>query len=187
MQSKRQGRCAVWIISCPLQIHCNPRVPLGANKLVSKGWMETDDRGLQKIYIIWYSFCILGNSVRNSPRQSANAEFFVEAYLCFLVFTVAMWLLGLIKKYFSKNKKKLVQKKGNFLIDKKNIFLFHMVLKLDCITQFTYFIIHICLYSLIILLLFSHISLQEARHRQNTNTSLLIQVAKNQQNEWKKA
>ena len=30
--------------------------------LLWKGWMETDDRGFQKIYVIWYSFCILGKS-----------------------------------------------------------------------------------------------------------------------------
>ena len=57
-----QGRCVVWILSWALQIHCNPRVPLGANQLVSKGGMETDDTVLQKIYLIWYSFCILGKS-----------------------------------------------------------------------------------------------------------------------------
>ena len=28
--------------------------------LLWKGWMETDDRGFQRIYLIWYSFCILG-------------------------------------------------------------------------------------------------------------------------------
>ena len=57
-----QGRCVVWIIGWTLQIHCNPRVPLGANQLVSKGGMETDDTVLQKIYLIWYSFCTMGKS-----------------------------------------------------------------------------------------------------------------------------
>ena len=52
----------MWISSWALQIHCNPRVPLGANHLVSKGWIEIDDTVLQKIYVIWYSFCILDKS-----------------------------------------------------------------------------------------------------------------------------
>ena len=55
--------CAVWIINWALQIHCNPRVPLGANKLVSRGWIKTDHRGLQKIYVSWYSFCVLSKSL----------------------------------------------------------------------------------------------------------------------------
>ena len=55
-------RRVVWINSWALQIHCNPRVSLGSNKLVLKGWMKRDHRGLQKIYVMWYSFCILGES-----------------------------------------------------------------------------------------------------------------------------
>ena len=39
---------------------CKPRVSLGANKLVSNDWMKRDHRALQRIYVIWYSFCILG-------------------------------------------------------------------------------------------------------------------------------
>ena len=62
MQGKRQCRCVVWIINWALQIHCNPRVPLGAIKLVSEDWTKRDHRGLQRIYGIWYSFCILGKS-----------------------------------------------------------------------------------------------------------------------------
>ena len=38
------------------------RVPLGANKLLLKGCMKRDHRGLQKIYVILYSFCILGEN-----------------------------------------------------------------------------------------------------------------------------
>ena len=34
----------MWIINWALQIHCNPRVSLGANKLVSTSWLKTDDR-----------------------------------------------------------------------------------------------------------------------------------------------
>ena len=63
MEGKRQCSCVVWIINWALQIHCNPRVPLGANKLVSEDWTKTDHRVLQKIYVIWYSFWILGTSL----------------------------------------------------------------------------------------------------------------------------
>ena len=77
----------------------------------------------------------------------------------------------------------MVLKKRNVLLNKKIIFVFHMIFKLDCIMQTIYFIIHICLYSLFMLLLFSYVSLQETGHRKNTNLALLIQVAKNQQKE----
>ena len=66
MQGKRQCRCVVWIINWALQIHCNPRVPLGANKLVSEDSTKRDHRGLQSIYAILYSFCILGKSFARS-------------------------------------------------------------------------------------------------------------------------
>ena len=62
MQGKPQCRCVVWIINWALQIHCNPRVPLCAIKLVSEDWTKRDHRGLKRIYGIWYSFCILGKS-----------------------------------------------------------------------------------------------------------------------------
>ena len=42
MQGKQQCRCVVWIINWALQIQWYQRVPLGANKLLSKGWMKTD-------------------------------------------------------------------------------------------------------------------------------------------------
>ena len=83
-------------------------------------------------------------------------------------------------------RKKLVLQKRNVLRNKKIIFVFHMIFKLDCMMQITYFIIHICLLSIfsshtfVILL---YISLQETGHRKNTNPFLLIQVTKNQQNE----
>ena len=94
------------------------------------------------------------------------------------------WILRTHKKilFF---KKKLVLKK-NVLLNKKIIFVFRMIFKFDCIMQIISFIIHKCLYSLFILLLFSYISLQEMGHRKNTDPSLLIQVAKSQQNERKK-
>ena len=52
--------------------------------------------------------------------------------------------------------------------------------------QIIYCIIHMCLYSCFILFLFLYISFQETGHGKNTNPSLFIQVAKFQQNEWKK-
>ena len=62
LQGKPKCICVVWIINWALQIHWNPSAPLGDNRLVSKGWMKTDDRVLQQQYVIWYSFCILGKS-----------------------------------------------------------------------------------------------------------------------------
>ena len=61
-ESKLKCRHIAWINKRALQIHCNPRIPLRANKMVSKAWMKTDHRGLQRIYVIWYSFCVLGES-----------------------------------------------------------------------------------------------------------------------------
>ena len=66
MEGKQQGRCVVWITSWALQIHCNPRVSLGSNQLVSKGWIEIDYTVLQKTYVIWYRFCILGKCFARS-------------------------------------------------------------------------------------------------------------------------
>ena len=56
MQGKRQCRCVVWIINWALQIHCNPRVPLDANNLVSEDWTKRDHRELQRIYGIDIAF-----------------------------------------------------------------------------------------------------------------------------------
>ena len=62
MQGKLQGRCVVWISSWVVQLHCNWKVFLGVNHLASEAWIEIDYTVLQKIYVIWYSFCILGKS-----------------------------------------------------------------------------------------------------------------------------
>ena len=110
----------------------------------------------------------------------------IYVFSTYLGKTEAIEFLGIIKKYFSKNRKTIGSKKINVLLNKKIILVFHMIFKVDCITQIIYFIIHICLYSLFILLLLSYISLQETGHRKNTNPSLLIQVAKNQQSDRKK-
>ena len=54
------------------------------------------------------------SSVRNSPRQSANAKGFADVYLCFLISasakkkkknTEAIGFLGITKNLFSNNKK----------------------------------------------------------------------------------
>ena len=71
MQGKWQGKCVGWIISRALQTHCNPRVSLGPKKLVSKEWMKRNYRGLQKIYVIWYSSCVLGESFAR-PFEISN-------------------------------------------------------------------------------------------------------------------
>ena len=60
LQGKLQGSCVVRRHSWALQIHCNPRVPLGDNHLISKGWIEILDTVLQRIYVIQYRLCILG-------------------------------------------------------------------------------------------------------------------------------
>ena len=62
MQGKLQSRCVVSISSWVVQLHCNRKVCLGANQLASEGWIEIDYTVLQKIYVIWYRFCILGKS-----------------------------------------------------------------------------------------------------------------------------
>ena len=51
MQGEGQCRYVVWIISLALQIHWDPRVLLGDNKLVSKGSMKRGDGGLQQLYV----------------------------------------------------------------------------------------------------------------------------------------
>ena len=43
-------------------LHYNTMAPHSTNHLVSKVWIEIDDTVLQRIYVIWYRFCILGKS-----------------------------------------------------------------------------------------------------------------------------
>ena len=60
--------------------------------------------------------------------------------------------IGILKKYVSKSKINFcLKKKSNVLLNKKVIFVFHTIFKLDFITQIIYCIIHRCLYSLFIL------------------------------------
>ena len=118
---------------------------------------------------------------------SAAFEAFAEAYLCFLVSTSAKkswgnWILRNLKKYVSKSKTYLcLKRKSNVSLNKKVVTVFHTIFKLDFITQINYCIIHRCLCSLFILLLFSFISFQETEQRNNVNLSLFIQLAKVQQ------
>ena len=71
----------------------------------------------------------------------------------------AIIFLAILKKYVSKNKTYFcLKKKSNNLLDKKVVFVFHTIFKLDFIMQIIYCIIHRCLYSLFILFLFSYIS-----------------------------
>ena len=69
-----------------------------------QGWMNTNHRVLQKIYVIWYSFCILGKSF---PRRFEVKELplpwscssYDENYL-FLIWSHEEWLS--LKKSFWK-------------------------------------------------------------------------------------
>ena len=87
--------------------------------------------------------------------------------------------LGFLKKYVSENKIYFCsRKKSNVSLHKKVILVFHTIFKLDFITQIIYCIIHRCVCSRLILVLFSYISLQEMEHRNNVNLSLFIQLVK---------
>ena len=113
--------------------------------------------------LITWSFLMI-ESVRFT---SAAFEAFAEAYLCFLVSALAKKkkccgneILTNLKKYVSKNKIYFCsRKKSNVSLNKKVIFVFHTIFKLDFITQIIYCIIHRCLCSHFILFLFSYISL----------------------------
>ena len=95
MQSKRQCRRIFWIHNWALQIHCNPMVLLDANKLVLKGWMKNSHRGLQKIYVLWYSFYVLSESF---ARTFQYKQLFFPWIMVFLrrksfVFDLKRWKL----------------------------------------------------------------------------------------------
>ena len=89
---------------------------------------------------------------------SAAFEAFAEAYLCFFSICLdrknaeAIKFPGILKINVSKNKIYFcLKKKSNVSLNKKVIFVFHTIFKLDFITQIIYCIIHRCLYSLFIL------------------------------------
>ena len=107
---------------------------------------------------MFFSICL-------SKRKKKNAE--------------VIKFLKILKKYVSENKIHFSsRKRNNFSLNKKVIFVFHAIFKLDFITQIIYCIIHRCLCSHFILFLFSYISLYEMEHGNNVNVFLLIQMAK---------
>ena len=86
--------------------------------------------------ITWSSLIIQSVSF-----TSAVFEAFAEAYLCFSVSAKknaeVIKFLGILKKYISENKICL-RKKSNVSLNKKVIFIFHTIFKLDFITQIIY-------------------------------------------------
>ena len=99
---------------------------------------------------------------------SAAFEAFAEAYLCFFSICLskknaqAIKFLEILKKYVTKNKIYFcLKKKSNCLLNKWVIFVFHTIFNLDFIMQIIYilyYVIHRCLYSLLIPFLFSYTS-----------------------------
>ena len=92
--------------------------------------------------------------------------------------------LGILKKYVSENKIYFCsRKKSNVSLNKKVIFVFHTIFKLDFITQIIYCILHRCMY----FLLFSYytfFSLVSVLQSIETMLTLEIQLAIVQQKKW---
>ena len=87
--------------------------------------------------------------------------------------------LGILKKCVSENQINFCSKnKSNISLNKKIIFVFHTIFRLDFITQIIYCIINRCLCSHFILLLFFYSSLYEMEHTNNANLILFVQFAK---------
>ena len=87
--------------------------------------------------------------------------------------------LGFLKKYVSENKIYFCsRKKSNVSLNKKVIFVFHTIFKLDFITQIIYCIIHRCLYSLFILFC-SLISVSKKRNIETVLTPPIHTIGKN--------
>ena len=108
--------------------------------------------------------------IQSVSFTSAAFEAFAEAYLCFLVSASAkknaevIKFLGILKKYVSKNKIYFCsRKKSNVSLNKKVIFVYHTIFKLDFIMQIIYCIIHRCLHSLFIVFLLILISVSKKR------------------------
>ena len=71
------------------------------------------------------------------------------------------------------------RKKSKVSLNKKAVYVFNTIFKLDFITQIKFYcIIHRCLCFHFILFLFSYISLKQMEHINNVNLSLFIQLAK---------
>ena len=104
------------------------------NDSVSK-FYQCSIRGFCKVISMFHNICL----------SKRNAE--------------AIKFLEILKKYVFKNKIYFcLKKKSNASLNKKVIFVFHAISKVDFITQIICCIIHRCLYSLLILFLFSYIS-----------------------------
>ena len=87
--------------------------------------------------------------------------------------------LGILKKYVSKNKIYFCSRKeSNVSLNKKVIFVFHTIFKLDFIMHIIYCIIHICLCSHFILFC----SLISASKKWNIETILIFSYPFNWQN-----
>ena len=87
--------------------------------------------------------------IQSVSFTSAAFEGFIEAYLFFSIClgkkknAEVIKFLGILKKYFSENKIYFCsRKKSNVSLNKKAIFVFHTIFKLDFITQIIYCIIH---------------------------------------------
>ena len=106
--------------------------------------------------------------------KSVTFEAFAEAYIS-MVFSIylskrnaqVIKFLGIFKKYVSENKIYFCsRKKSNVLLDKKVIFVFHSIFKLDFITQVIYCISFTDVCVLIsYFFLFCYVSLLEMEHR----------------------
>ena len=94
-------------------------------------------------------------SVRNSPRQSTNAEAFAEAYLHFIVFASAIKMPRQLNSYklekivFLERKKNFFCKRKKDFLHKKKLFykakIIHVHLHSLFIPSFRIFLTHYCL------------------------------------------
>ena len=101
--------------------------------------------------------------IQSADFTSAAFEAFAEAYLSFFSICLGkknaevIKFLGILKKYVSENICFCSRKKSNVSHNKKVIFVFHSIFKLDFAIQIIYCVIHRCLCSHFILCLFSYI------------------------------
>ena len=83
--------------------------------------------------------------IQSVSFTSAAFETFAAAYLCFQY--LRQQNKKNLKKYVSENKIYICsRKKSNVSLNKKVIFVFHTIFKLDFITQIFYCMIHRCLF-----------------------------------------
>ena len=106
------------------------------NDSISK-FYQCSIRGFRRVIPLFFSICL--------GKKKKNAE--------------TIKFLGTLENHVSENKIYFcLKKKSNVSLNKKVIFIFHTIFKLDFITQIIYCIIHRCLHSLFILFLFSYVS-----------------------------